>query len=442
MNKASVKVGFAVSNITPSVGVELCGFGWYINRVSQGIIEPLYANAMVWQTEEAKGAIVSCDLIGIPASLTHRIRELAQEQCGIPYDHILIAATHTHSGPATKSNIGWGEVDEDYVEGLPAKIVKAIKKANEDLKDASFEYGEIEVQGISYNREDKGGPVDRTLKVVKVLHKNEMIGFLAHYSCHPVVMCEDTALISGDFVGMAINKIKAKYKVGGLFLQGSIGDQNPVYCHKGLEESLINLRILSDKLAAYIDDALKRTSRMSVDAIAVIRKVVKLPLAPLDQSMILRNMLFISALYKEYDQFSDTLQRRLRFEKEVLEAVWDRFDKQNHAFKECELQGVRFGEWVLLSHPTELFYRFHQEILKAMEPYKTFIVGFGNDSIGYIPTPDKYVLSDRKYSYPAYFSPLVGGQFPYVSHVGEVLTAEMVELGKQLMSLSEAENKK
>jgi hypothetical protein len=434
MRKKSFRTGMAASDITPEVGGELCGFGWYLNRVSTGIIEPLYANALVWQLEETKGVIISCDLLAVSAEITESVRQLVGKRCGIPLDHIMVCATHTHSGPPTKLNVGWGDMDPEYMAVLPERIAKAAFAAHDRLVETALEYGEIAVEGISFNREDKGGSTELVLKVIKLMQNDQISGFLAYYSCHPVVMCEDTSLISGDFVGIAVNKLKSKYKVEGLFLQGSIGDQNPVYCHKSQKESLINLRILSDRFADYIERALASTAPLPIESASVVRKKIELPRQPLDRAMILRYMVMISAFYKEYDDLPETVQRRLRFEKEVLELVWQRFDEERNDIQECELHALRLGDWVILAHPTELFFRFHQDIISAMQPYKTFLVGFANDSLGYIPTPDKYDVTDRRYSYPSYFAPLVG-KFPYRSDVGQVMSNELIKLGQEIVAI-------
>ncbi|UUZ84603.1 neutral/alkaline non-lysosomal ceramidase N-terminal domain-containing protein [Paenibacillus sp. P26] len=107
--QAGMKAGFGQTDITPQVGIELCGFGWHLERKSTGIIEPIYANAFVWQLGERKGVIVSTDLLGVDKDITHRARLEIADSCQIPYDHILICATHSHSGPTTVGLIGWGE---------------------------------------------------------------------------------------------------------------------------------------------------------------------------------------------------------------------------------------------------------------------------------------------------------------------------------------------
>lgn len=429
--------GFGRADITPDVGVELCGFGWYIGRVSTGVLEPLYANAMVWEAGGQQGAIVSCDLIGISRELSRRIRETIAQSCGIPYDHILVCFTHTHSAPATMEMIGWGEPDEAYLRTLPTRIAEAARAAAGSMAATELAYGEVAVEGISYNRESHtkhrpGGETDRTLKAVKLLQNGNMAGFLVHYSCHPVVMCERTSLISGDFVGMSINAISASTGATGLFLQGALGDQNPVFCHEDQEQSLRNIRVLSDRFTAYVEAALAAAQPVAPDEVAVRREDIRLPLAVPDRSLIVRNRLMVGGMLKYDDTLPEPVRRRLRFEKNVLDRIEERFAQGAADELETEIQAIRFGDLLIVTHPSELFYAYHREIEARLRPFRTFVVGMANDAIGYVPTPDKYELSAGSYSYPAWFVPFMIGQFPFRTDVGERLTANVIRLGSSL----------
>ncbi len=57
-----MQVGFAKEDVTPRVGVPLCGFGPYLNRHSVGIRDRLWARAMAFQHKDTRAVVVSCDL--------------------------------------------------------------------------------------------------------------------------------------------------------------------------------------------------------------------------------------------------------------------------------------------------------------------------------------------------------------------------------------------
>lgn len=421
-----MRVGFGTADITPPLGVELCGFGWYLGRRSTGIIEPLLARAMVWQAGETRGAIISCDLVGVRREIVRDVRAMVSAECGIPADHIVVCATHTHSGPTTVGFIGWGEKDPDYLVGLPERIAGAAQDAAKQMAPATLEYGEVPVDGISFNREYRGGETDPLLKVLKVKSGDTLMGFLANYSCHPVVMCAETFLISGDFVGLATNALGAQYGAVGLFLQGSAGDQNSVYRFQPQEEAIQSLHTLADRFAERIEAAFVEAQPVEVDQVCVGRREITLPQVVPDRSLILRSLLLAEEVLKHQD-LPEGIRRRFVFEQAVHEAVWKRYDRRPLDGRPTEIQAARFGPVVLVTHPAELFYGFHRETIERLAPLNAMVVGYANDYVGYVPSPDRFDVSARVYSYPAYFVPFLLGDFPFREDVGAVLRDAMVE---------------
>src|SRR5580765_66089 len=94
---AGLKVGVAVTDITPPVGWRMSGY--FYERVSTKIHDPLQGKALVFRQGDEKAALVFCDLNAIPRDLSSRVRTQASRKTGIPERSILLAATHTHTGP-------------------------------------------------------------------------------------------------------------------------------------------------------------------------------------------------------------------------------------------------------------------------------------------------------------------------------------------------------
>jgi len=136
-----LQAGLATSDITPPVGVELCGYGHYLGRKSTGVHQNLLARALVLEQDGRKAVLVSCDLIDIQKHLTHKTRRLVEDTCGIPGDSVMISCIHTHSGPTTIDLIGWGEKDAAYLEALPGRIARAVQDANDNLTPVELAWG-------------------------------------------------------------------------------------------------------------------------------------------------------------------------------------------------------------------------------------------------------------------------------------------------------------
>jgi len=155
--------GIAVIDITPPVGYRMSGY--FHERLSTGTLNPLHAKAIVLRQSQESAALVFCDIIGLSPDVSSRARTQAAEKTGIPSANILIAATHTHTGP-----LYWGALRKhlhdlalakygkdpcekvDYPSELVAKLVKVIIEADAAAKPVRLEAGVAEQQGLSFNR--------------------------------------------------------------------------------------------------------------------------------------------------------------------------------------------------------------------------------------------------------------------------------------------------
>lgn len=62
--------------------------------------------------------MLSATVCLIQTELSQRILSLIEQRFGIPKNHCILSATHTHSGPNTAGETGWGTIDEKYCHGI------------------------------------------------------------------------------------------------------------------------------------------------------------------------------------------------------------------------------------------------------------------------------------------------------------------------------------
>ena len=60
---APLQAGVAVADITPPIGYRMCGY--FNERLSTGVLNPLHAKALVLRQGDTRAAMVFCDLIGL-----------------------------------------------------------------------------------------------------------------------------------------------------------------------------------------------------------------------------------------------------------------------------------------------------------------------------------------------------------------------------------------
>ena len=95
--EGALQVGLAEIDITPPVGYRMDGY--FYERLNTGQRDPLRAKALVFQQGATGAALVVCDVIGVPLTLSTEVRTLAAARTGIPAANIAVTATHSHTGP-------------------------------------------------------------------------------------------------------------------------------------------------------------------------------------------------------------------------------------------------------------------------------------------------------------------------------------------------------
>src|SRR5437588_1274941 len=92
-----LQIGAAEIDITPPIGHRMAGY--FDERLATAIHDPLKAKAIVLGQGHEQIAMVFCDLVGLSLNVTTNARAQASQKTGIPFSHIVICATHTHTGP-------------------------------------------------------------------------------------------------------------------------------------------------------------------------------------------------------------------------------------------------------------------------------------------------------------------------------------------------------
>jgi hypothetical protein len=159
----SLMTGTGQQEITPKEPMPMWGYASRHDALSQGILDPLYARALVIQADGQKVAIVSLDLGRTPVEKRLMdIRHHLKSEAGI--DHSFIVATHTHHGPvlelSDEAGKGKGRFDAAvrYPDDLEKAIVRAVAEANGKLKRAKMAVGTAPLKGFNFNRQTTTDP--------------------------------------------------------------------------------------------------------------------------------------------------------------------------------------------------------------------------------------------------------------------------------------------
>lgn len=272
-------VGAAKREITPKVSMTMGGYGLRTEK-STGVHDPLYVRALYISDGSQATLVVICDLVAVGDDLVAIVRNAISAELKIAANRIMIAATHTHAGPAAVRNL----LDPDYTKLLTDSAVAAAKEAATSARPASFASKWIDVDGVSQNRRDPEYPVKEGLDLLVAIDANrEVVASLIFYACHPTIMEFDNLEYSADFPGAAIQLVEENLGGQAIYLQGACGDINPTWSAHDWENVELNGKIVGSAALA----AAYRALTLGVNRFAVnLSWAIDTPQAPVAGSVV------------------------------------------------------------------------------------------------------------------------------------------------------------
>ncbi len=148
--EGTFKAGFAKVDVTPTEPTPMWGYGARKDALSMGTRDPLYAKALVIETDDGKAALIGLDLgrsFGDPEFT--RMKEALAEKAGITL--FMFSGSHTHHGPVLElvdePDMGKGKFDDAvaYRAELEQKLIDVVVKAAENAVDAKIGWSSKEI---------------------------------------------------------------------------------------------------------------------------------------------------------------------------------------------------------------------------------------------------------------------------------------------------------
>ena len=357
---------------------------------------------------------MSCDLIAMPRPIVDRTRALLDEDkaLGIPGAHLMLSATHSHTGPLLLSGssrdpaLGGGEAAaRAYNEQLPRKIVESIRKAVERLAPARASAGVGREEGLAFNRrflmKDNSvgwnpgkrnpkivrpiGPIDPAVPVVAFESAGEPRKAVATYVNYAMHL--DTvggSQVSADYphtLSAVLAKLHGEQAVT-LFTIGAAGDINHIDVSTDRPQGGPGEATrIGTVLAGEVIKTTPKLEPITAAAPRVRASVVPLDLPEIAEGELQKARQVAVKFGKDAPSFMERVQAF-----KVLD-VASREGKPIDA----EVQVIALGDdlaWVAL--PGEVFVELGMEI-KRRSPFKhTIVATLANGTIGYIPTARAY----------------------------------------------------
>jgi neutral ceramidase len=415
--------GAARVKLDPPVGLAMLGYGNRVGR-NNGVHDDLAAQALVLSDGASKVAIVGVDLLAIGTRIADDIRDRAAATTGISADSILVSATHTHSAPAFNI-FATPRDDAKPVEGrdleweraLPAKLASAIVQANQNLEPATLRTAAAQFTLGIHRRlrrphhqvqtaANRVGPADAEVGALGAYRANGTpIAFLMNYPCHGVVLCEDNLLYSRDWPGFAMDEIESAAASNSgvrpisIFIQGATGNIDP--------RSRGNFEVAEEygrAMGRAALDALNHAPLIADSRIAARRIPLTLKLRDISADLaIARACAAQTQASLDSHRGGDGYQlKRLRdhhAQSRAALAALEALEEQNRRDRRVDnaraelataMTVITVGDLAFVGIPGELFVELGLALKANPHFARTFVAGYCNDLIGYIPTRAAY----------------------------------------------------
>jgi len=272
---AQLRAGVAKVDITPpEKGTPLAGYAARTTG-SLGVLDPLYARALVLESDGKRMALVSLDIIELPSD---RVPQEAKQRFGVGLT--LLAASHTHAGPDfSKKRWKDSEAREAVLRQTEDRVLDAIEKATQNMFPARLSVARGEIT-LGYHRlvlQPNGrrkplfrnaeripiGPVDPTVAMIRVedADAGTTRAVVVGYACHPVCLAHRNLLISADYPGAMAAKVEAALTPPALcmFVQGGAGSVNPLFIEEKTGEP--GATTLHKKMGEFLADEVLKAVR-------------------------------------------------------------------------------------------------------------------------------------------------------------------------------------
>ena len=232
LSEAPIEVGAEKMAVEVPRGAPLAGYVGLRRAESDA---PLYVRALVLRSADVRAVIVALDALLVSGDLEEEVLRRAQlpsRTC------LLLAATHTHSGPggtwdnAMAEIAGNGRFDRAMRDSVAQAAADAIRGALGYPRTGRIAVAQVE-WGNGPAEVRSAGPVDPTLLALQARDEGGVVvGTLVVYGMHPTVLPPESRTPSGDWPGAAARTIEHDTQAPALVLQGAGG--NATWSHDGL----------------------------------------------------------------------------------------------------------------------------------------------------------------------------------------------------------------
>jgi hypothetical protein len=239
--------GTAVANHTEPVYI--AGFG--NDRQATGYNDRLWARGVVVDGKDGRVAIVSVDLVGYFNTEVETIRSLIDPSAEI--DYLTVSSTHQHEGPDTLGI--WGPdavtsgIDYGYLDFVNQSVAQCVTDAAANMERVRIKFATTDGEGLSLGidpeddgfgvadsrvlvdddllaPETAGRIIDPRLSIMQITSHAPPMSVIAttvNFASHPEALGSNNTLITSDFPHYARQRIEESGGGTAIWVSGAVG---------------------------------------------------------------------------------------------------------------------------------------------------------------------------------------------------------------------------
>jgi len=381
----NARAGFATIDITPPLGTRKVG--WLKPLTIERVRDRLQARAAVLEAGRDRIGFLQLDTLSVRWTTTAQIRRAVQQRYGVAGNRLMVAATHTHGGPAV-ANVGDVRRDDNYLAFLVEQCVTVFGRALAARQRARIGFGHCSEFRVSANRrvvrrdgtvQTHGnfadpnalcleGPIDPEVAVLAARGGNgRLLGALVNFTCHPTHFGGGTDATAG-WPGRLAARLRRQECPVTLVLNGAAGDIHHANPATGTDTTPDRMARVLGADVTRILATMKFRDRVRLSARrTTVQLPYRKPTAAEVRGTIRGAQRFIAP--DGYDRLMPGLARRIR----------------ERGSQPAEIQALGIDEVVFVSLPAEAFARLGLLIKEQVYPRHAVVVGYANGMVGYVP---------------------------------------------------------
>ena len=430
---ATLKAGAAVTDITPK-DFPMNMPGGFTAKLATSAHDPLTARALVLDDGKTKIAWVVIDHLSVPRKVSAEAKEIASKATGIPVEHMLVSATHTHTGVSAADELVVASPDGPklsdrqvkanayrklMLEGISQAIIQAHGKLRPALAGAAAQplpgevfnrrwflkpgkmlpnpFGEIDQVKMNPNNspdmlDRPAGPTDPDITILSLQDtKRKPLALFANYSLHYVGGMSPgqvSADYYGEFARLMPSRVHGDEGFVAAMSNGTSGDinNNPFGSSRPPREPFEQIRIVAGEAADTAWKAYREIGVHRADVkLGMVQRVIALKYRRPTPEQVLNAKAILAIKDKE------AIERLPRLATNYARSTVAAATRPEETL-DIMLQAIQVGDLVICAIPFETFAETGLELKKKSTFTRTMVVGLGNGRHGYLPTSAQHEL--------------------------------------------------